>query len=138
MRRVSGKTGLVIGSILAFSLLFNSIVYACSGLMGMTVPGVPMHSVNMDGMNDNAVERGPCADHKQDICKNVRDRTLSIQPAPLKPVSSQQSVMLILPLNLIVDISKHIASALASLEWETAFHAVFKLPLRISYRVLRI
>ena len=30
-------------------------------------------------MDDSAIERGPCSEQKQDICKSVRDQLLSIQ-----------------------------------------------------------
>jgi hypothetical protein len=139
MHRPSRKSGLVIGSVLALSLLFNSIVYACSGLMGMSLHAASINSMNtMGGMNENTIERGPCADHKQDVCKSVRDRMLSVQPSGYKAIDSQQTIILYLPLNLIIDIPKHIAFSSGSLTWQTAFHAVFKLPLPFSLRVLRI
>jgi hypothetical protein len=58
------------------SLLFTSIVYACSGLNSM-----PMGSVSA-AMNHSAVERGPCTKHKLDICKSIRYQMLSLQPLP--------------------------------------------------------
>ena len=139
-RRVSKQAGLVIGSILALSLLFNSVVYACSKL-GFAGMATAMHGSSMtatDGMNEKSVERGPCAEHKQDICKSVRDRMLSIQPSPYKAVDVQQPVPLLLPLNLVIDVPKHIDFSLASTTWEIAFHSVFKLPLSLSFSVLRI
>lgn len=57
-----------------FSLLFTSIVYACSGLNSM-----PMGSVAA-AMDHSSVERGPCSKHKLDICKSVRYQMLSLQP----------------------------------------------------------
>ena len=137
MPMTARKSWLLIASILAVSLVFNSIVYACSGLMsvGMVLQG---SLKTMDGTNSATVERGPCADHKQDICKSVRDRMLSVQPSASKAVDSQQTTILFLPLNLIIDIPKHIDFSFGSLTWQTAFHAVFKLPLPFSLRVLRI
>ena len=113
------------------SYLFVSVVYACSGLsvMHMSFMSAPM--------DDRAVERGPCDKHKQDICKSVRDRMLSIQPSSYK-IDVQQAILLLLPPNLVFDLPKHIASLSAPLGWEADFHSVFKLPLHLSFSVLRI
>ncbi len=129
----------MIGSVLALSLLFNSVVYACSKL-GSVGMAMAMHgtSMPMDGTNDGAVERGPCAEHKQDICKSVRDRMLSLQPSPSKVEDYQQWAPPILPLTFVIAIPKHIALRPSSLRWEIAFHSVFKLPLSLSFSVLRI
>ena len=139
IRRLSKKAGLVIGSVLALSLLFNSVVYACSKLdslgMAMTVHGSSMSTT--DGMNEKSVERGPCSQHKQDICKTVRDRMISIQPS-LAKADYQEPAPLLLPLSLTIDIPKHIAFRPPSLTWDIAFHSVFKLPLSLSFSVLRI
>ncbi len=139
MRRLSKNAGIVIGSILALSLLFNSVVYACSKLSsGMDMA---MHRSSMattDGMNEKTVERGPCSQHKQDICKTVRDRMISIQPSLSKAGDYQQPAPLLLPLSLMIDIPKHIAFSLAFTKSEIAFHSVFKLPLTLSFSVLRI
>lgn len=130
----------MIGSVLALSLLFNSLAYACSKLgsvgmaMAMHGPSMPMG----DRTNGGAVERGPCADHKRDICKSVRDRTVSIQPSPSKAEDYQQFAPLLLPLGFVIPLPKHIAFRLSSMRWEIAFHSVFKLPLSLSFSVLRI
>jgi hypothetical protein len=55
------------------SLLFTSIVYACSGLSSM-----PMSFVSA-AMDHNGMEGGPCNNHKQDICKFIRHEMLSVQ-----------------------------------------------------------
>lgn len=140
MRRLSRSGGLVIGSVLALSLLVNSVVYACSKLnpLGMAMA---MHGNSMattDGMNEKSVERGPCSQHKQDICKTVRDRMISIQPSLSKAGDYLQPAPLLLPLSLMIDFPKHIAFSLASTKSEIAFHSVFKLPLPLSFSVLRI
>jgi len=59
--------------VVAFSLLFTSVVYACSGLGSMAM--ISMFA----GMDDASMERGPCSEHRQDICKSVRDQMLSLQ-----------------------------------------------------------
>ena len=140
MRRLSKKAGLVIGSVLTLSLLFNSVVYACSKLdsLGMTMA---MHSGSMattHDMNERSVERGPCAQHRQDICKSVRGRMISLQASLSKAGDYQQAAPLLLPVSLVIDIPKHIASPLASTTWAIAFHSVFKLSLPLSFSVLRI
>jgi hypothetical protein len=60
-----------------FSLLFTSIVYACSGLNSMSMSFVSA------AMDHSAMERGPCTKHKQDICKSVRYQMLSRQASSL-------------------------------------------------------
>lgn len=59
--------------LVVFSLLFTSVVYACSGLapMQMTAMSMPM--------DDASMQRGPCSEQKQDVCKSVRDQMLSIK-----------------------------------------------------------
>ena len=136
MRKLSTKAGLVIGSVLALSLFFNSVVYACSKLSLV----MPLHGSSMgttDGMTGGSVEKGPCAEHKQDICKTVRDRMLSIQPS-LYRSDVQQPFLMPLPAALPVGIPTHIVSAVRPMTWQTDFHSVFKLPLSLSLSVLRI
>jgi hypothetical protein len=115
------------------SLLFTSIVYACSGLSVIQMSSM---SASMD--KTAAMERGPCTQHKQDICKSVRDRMLSVQPSYYRAEAVEQPIILFLPLNLIDHIPNQIVFSNGSLTWQTAFHAVFKLPLPFSLRVLRI
>lgn len=130
------KSWLPIVSALVVSILFNSVVYACSKLDPMALQVGSAHS--MSGMNERTIERGPCAEHKQDICKSVRERLLSIQPSPSKTADSQQQIIPFLPLNVIIDIPKQMAFSSDSVDLKTAFHGVFKLPLPYSLRVLRI
>lgn len=139
MRRGSRKAGLVIGSLLALSLLFNSVVYACSKIgMIMSMHGRSMAMATPDGMDDAALARDPCAQHKQDVCKSIRDRLLSIQPSLYKLEPAQQPIAILLPSNLVTKIPSHITAPFGSLRWQTAFHSVFKLPLPLSLSVLRI
>lgn len=140
MRRLSKQAGVVIGSVLALSLLFNSVVYACSKL-GSVDMAMAMHGRSMattDGMNGGSVERGPCAKHKQDICKSVRDRMLSVQPSSSRAGDYQQLASLVIPSNLVIDVLKHPPLSSGTLRWEIAFHSVFKLPLHLFFSVLRI
>lgn len=133
----SRKAGLIIGSILAVSLLFNSVVYACSKIgMAMAMHGFSMATTG--GMDGRSVERGPCAKHKQDICKSVRDRLLSTQPTPYKLDPAQQLISVLLPSNVAAEVPIDMVMPLGALEWQTAFHSVFKLPLPLSFLVLRI
>jgi hypothetical protein len=123
------RSSLVLFFLALVSYLFVSVVYACSGLgvMQMTFMSAPM--------DDRAVERGPCDKHKQDVCKSVRDRMLSIQPYK---IDVEQPILLLLPPNLVIGLPKHIASLSAPVGWEADFHSVFKLPLHLSFSVLRI
>jgi len=128
----------VIASVVAVSILFNSVVYACSKFAPAALAPQLASMDNMAGMAGGMIERGPCADHKQDICKSVRDRMLSIRPSPYKLVDLQQPIVAFFPFNLAIDKADQTTFASRSVEWETTFHAVFKLPLPYSLRVLRI
>ena len=112
------------------SLLFTSIVYACSGLNSM-----PMSFVSA-ATDHSAMEPGPCTKHKQDICKSVRYQMLS-----LKASSS------------VTDLVLHLSTVLQSMQVEAPllmnlhppagppgvlFHPVFKLSFPSSNQVLRI
>ena len=74
--------------VVTFSLLFVSVVYACSGLDSMQLA---FHDSSMDG---EKVERGPCSDHKQDICKSVRNRMITVQVSSSKAEISLVSLAL--------------------------------------------
>jgi len=130
------KSCLLVVSALVLSILFNSVVYACSRIDLMTVALHDSSMSGMDGMHGGMVQRGPCNQHKQDICKSVRNRMLSIQPSSYK-IDVQQPILLLLPPNLVIGLPKHIAS-LSAVGWEADFHSVFKLPLHLSFSVLRI
>ena len=132
------KPHLVIGSVLAVTLLFNSVIYACSKIgMIIAMHGASMSMATTDDMNQKSVERDPCAQHKQDVCKSIRDRLLSLQPSLYK-LDPAQHVIIAPPSNPATEITSHIAAPFGSLRWQTAFHSVFKLPLRISLSVFRI
>ena len=123
----------IIPLLLVFSLLFTSVVYACSGL---SVMQTKLMSASMD--EGGAVERGPCSKHRQDICKSVRERMLSIQPSSYKAIDVQQPLILLLPHDPVINIPKLIAFSSSSVAWEIALHSVFKIPLYLSSSVLRI
>ena len=103
----------------------------------MAMSGQSGSMVTTDGTNEKSVERGPCTKHKQDICKSVRDRMISIQPSLPKTADYQQPVPLFLPF-LAIDIPKHTPLSSGILKLEIAFHSVFKLPLHLFFSVLRI
>jgi hypothetical protein len=64
------------------SLLFTSIAYACSGLKSMEM------SFASTAMDNSAMERDPCNNHKHDICRFVRDQMLSVLPSsPLEDIA---------------------------------------------------
>jgi hypothetical protein len=138
MRRLPKKAALVIGSVLTLSLLFTSVVYACSklGSLGMSMHGSSM--LTTDEKDERSVERGPCAQHKQDICKSVRDRMISLQPPFSKVGDYQPWAPMFFPVSMVIEVSKHIGLQSASITWDIAFHSVFKLPLSLSFSVLRI
>jgi hypothetical protein len=127
VKKLSAATALFV----VFAFLLVSTVHACSGWgpIGIMVQQSPM--------NGGMTSQGPCGQSKGDICKSVRDSILSIQPSVSKPDISQQPV---LPIQLSIE-----SEGLTQLGFsplfpaiERAFHPVFKLPLILSYLVLRI
>ena len=87
------------------------------------------HSSMNQGMGDS-----PCAEPKEDPCKAVRDRMVTIQPASSQDIQGTLAPTPQLP----VDISVHLALPTVFQLWQAAFHAVFKLSLPVSLQVLRI
>ncbi len=129
------KSFVLIASVLVISVLFNSIVYACSGFAsaGMVLHG----SVNNgNDMEEGSVERGPCAEHKQDICQSVRDRMLSVQPS--LPTADDARTFLVAHLPLVTEILERTVLPPGPLEFKVFYHPVFKLALPLSLLVLRI
>lgn len=122
------KLSALAASIVAFVFLFVSITHACSGLAPMK-PAIQQSPMNMGG-SDNP----PCSKEKGDICQSVRDSILSVKPS-ISAAYSQQTVP---PVQLSVESpTLHVSSAVAPVVG-VAFHPVFKLPLTLSYHVLRI
>jgi hypothetical protein len=70
---VIARSSRLVSLIAAFSFLFVSVVYACSGLSMFQMNGYS------SSMAPETVERGPCEQHKQDLCKSVRDNLISLQ-----------------------------------------------------------
>jgi len=127
VRRLSAATALFV----VFAFLFVSTSHACSGLGPV---GVMIEQSSTDaGVANNS----PCNEHKEDVCKSVRDSILSVQPSVSKAEVSQQSV---LPIQLSIESDGLTQVGFSSLfpAIERAFHPVFKLSLSLSYLVLRI
>jgi hypothetical protein len=122
-------------SVLVFSVLFVSVVYACSGiaLMGAMLQHSSMNE--MGEMNGGMVQRGPCSDHKQDVCKSVRQRMLSIQTASTQIEPSLQ--VSTIPQALFINPAPSDFSPTPS-SLRTIFDPLAKLSLSYSYLVLRI
>src|SRR6266705_1941492 len=86
------RSSRLISFLIAFSLLSTSIVYACPGSNLMTMTSSMLTS---SGTRDGVVKRGPCRDHKQDICQSVRDRMRSVwASSPLANIALHVSVIL--------------------------------------------
>ncbi len=137
MHVLAKKFCFLVASALAVSILFISIVYACSriGPMNMTMQAYSMSG--MDGMGEGMrVQRGPCSEHKQDICKTVRDRMLSIQPSVHKAEASLE--LIVLPLAIGIETVEQVVFSPVSFDREIFNHPVFKLSLPFSFSVLRI
>lgn len=116
-------------SIAAFAFIIVSIVHACSGLAPMTL-AVQQSPMNMGG-SDNA----PCSKGKGDLCKSVRDSILSIKPSLTALDNLQQTIPL---LALPVESPIQLVSLPLIPVVPSAPHPVFKVPLTLSYLVLRI
>jgi hypothetical protein len=124
------KVSFLYASMLIFSVLFTAIVYACSGLDPLRM------AFHDSSMNTEAVERGPCSEHKQEVCKSVRHRMLSIQASASQPVVPLQSSTV--PQEATLGISLLPIVSILSLSLLASFHPSFKLSLPFFYRVLRI
>ena len=127
VKRLSAATALFV----VFAFLFVSIAHACSGLNPVGV------MIEQSSRNAGMANNGPCNQHKEDVCKSVRDSILSIQPSVSKPDVSQQPV---LPIQLSIESDGPTQVGFSPLfpVIERAFHPVFKLSLSLSYLVLRI
>lgn len=128
VKRLSAATALFI----VFAFLSVSIAHACSDLG--PVGGV---MVEQSSRNAGVANNDPCNQHKEDVCKSVRDSILSIQPSVSNADVSQQPV---LPIQLSIESEDPTQVGFSSLfpVIERAFHPVFKLSLSLSYLVLRI
>ena len=124
VRKLSAAAALFI----VFAFLSVSIAHACSGLalVGAAVQQSPM---NMGGGDS------PCSKNKGDICQSVRDSILSVKPSISAAGNPQQTVP---PLQISIDNPIQLVYSPIAPVIESAFHPVFKLPLTLSYLVLRI
>jgi len=125
VKRLSAATALFI----VFAFLSVSITHACSGLTPMNL-AVQQSPMNMGGSNTP-----PCSKEKGDICQSVRDSILSVKPSISAAGNPQQTVP---PLQISIDNPIQLVYSPAAPVIESAFHPVFKLPLTLSYLVLRI
>ena len=127
VKRLSAATALCV----VFAFLSVSIAHACSGLGPFGV------MIEQSSRNAGMANNGPCNQHKEDVCKSVRDSILSIQPSVSKAEVSQPPA---LPIQLSIESEGSTQVGFSPLfpVIERAFHPVFKLPLSLSYLVLRI
>ena len=123
------KLSAVAASIVVFAFVVVSITHACSGLAPMAL------AVQQSPMNMGASDSPPCGKEKPNICKSVRDSILSVKPSILAADYLQQSVP---PLQLSVENPTLLVSSPVAPVIGVSFHPVFKLPLTLSYLVLRI
>ena len=123
------KLSAVAASIVAFAFIFVSIAHACPSLGPVNLAVQQSFMNTMDGGNP------PCSKEKSDPCKSVRDSILSEKPSMSGTDSPEQPVF---PLQLPVESPSLLASSPITSTAPGAFHPVFKLPLTLSYVVLRI
>jgi hypothetical protein len=123
------KLSALAASIVAFAFVIVSIAHACSGLTPMNL------AVQQSPMNMGQGNNPPCSKEKGDICQSVRDSILSVRPSISAADNPQQTVPT-LPLSL--EGPTRLVSSPVAAVIGVAFHPVFKLPLTVSYLVLRI
>jgi hypothetical protein len=123
------KLSAVAATIVAFTFIMVSIAHACSGLASMTL------AVQQARMNMGADNTPPCSKEKGDVCQSVRDSILSVKPSISAADNPQQTL---LPLQLSVENLTQVVSPSVASVIGVSFHPVFKLPLTLSYLVLRI
>jgi hypothetical protein len=123
------KLSSVVASIVAFAFIFVSITHACSGLTPMNL------AIQQSPMNMGEGNNPPCSKEKGDICQSVRDSILSLKPLISAVDNPRQTVP---PVQLSVESPIQIISLPVASLSGVAFHPVFKLPLTLSYLVLRI
>jgi hypothetical protein len=124
------RSSRLISVVIVFSLLFTSIVYACPGMNLMAMTSMS------SGMEGAAVKRGPCRDHKQDICQSVRDRMLSVRASsPVADIALHVSAILH---SVSVDVPQLMNLLPAARPPGVLSHPVFKLIFPFSTQVLRI
>jgi len=125
VKRFSAATALSV----VVTFLLVSIAHACSGLAPVGV------MIEQSSRNAGMANNSPCDRHKDDVCKSVRDSILSIQPSVSKAEISQQRV---LSIALSTEGPTQVVFSPLAPVTESAIHPVFRLPLTLSYRVLRI
>jgi hypothetical protein len=121
------KLSAVVASFVVFVFIAVSIAHACTGLV--LVNPAAQSFMNIDGTNH------PCHTEKSDLCKSVRDSILSVKPSTPGIDTPEQRAI---PLLLLVEDAKLVASSPINSITQGAFHPVFKLSLFFSYLVLRI
>ena len=127
---VSGQSSALLCLAIIFSLLLTSVVYACSGLRLLHVNS---HHVEM---SHESVERGPCSESKEDICKSVRDRMLSLQPRSSQAEDLQLFSVISLQLAVEPILSKVPLSAASESKW--LYDPLLQSPLSVAFPLLRI
>jgi hypothetical protein len=117
--------------LVAFLLLFISVVHACPGqdlLMSMT-------SVSAS-INESGMESDPCRKPMQDTCKSVRDQMLSLK-APSSVTGVELRVLTVLH-SVHVDIAPLMNLLSTTGPPGVLLHPVFKSSFPFSNQVLRI
>ena len=124
LKTFSAATALVVTLV----FLLVSITHACSGLPPMGVI-IEQSSMNRDMGNV------PCGEQKTDICKSVRDSILCVKPSVSEAVNPRPTFTSV---PLFIDSPALLVFSPVASVIESAFHPVIKLPLTLSYVVLRI
>ena len=122
------KLSTIAALIVAFAFVTVSIAHACSGLTPMNL-AVQQSPMNMGGGNP------PCSKGKGDLCQSVRDSILSVKPSISAASNPKQTLP---PLEFSLESPTQLVSSPATRIIAVAFHPVFKVPLTLSYLVLRI
>ena len=118
--------------LVAFSLLFISVVHACSGQDLLMSTNFRFRHPSMN----SGMESDPCRKPKQDICKSVRDQMLSLK-APSSVTGIELRVSTVLH-SAHVDIPPLVNLLSTTGPPGVLFHPVFKSSFPFSNQVLRI
>ncbi len=124
------KQSFLTASVITFAFVFAAITHACSTPLSVS-SAVQKTSVDMASSADST-----CREKRAlDVCEFVRQALLSVKPSA--PWISTAEEMIPSPA-ISLTVQPFVASVPVMVVNSVSFHPVFKLPLRLSYLVLRI
>jgi hypothetical protein len=128
--RLAKALPIIVATAIICSFLFVTFAYACSGKT-LTRTAAHPSSIHWD-----AFARNPCNEAKKDVCKDVRNRMLSIQAPP--PQGNFFSYGLLPATSVATEIPNPGGLIRASDRGQTTPFSVMKRRLFVFYSILRI